>query len=257
MKNIVSLEGKTIVVTGGAQGIGRALVELSVELGARVVAVDKNAEGLASLDKSRGDIMTLQGDVSEPAFAADAVEQVTQAFGPIHGLVNNAGITRTAMIEKMSFVQWNEVLNVHLTGSFLWTQAVGRSMLARAKAGEKRPGAIVNISSDAGRAGTVGQINYGAAKSGMLGMTMSTAKEWAKFGIRANSICFGVVETPMTETIRGDKFRDGILRGFRWDTGPNPMRSCNRFVFCSRMPRPTSPASILRWTADFTSRFDY
>jgi 3-oxoacyl-[acyl-carrier protein] reductase len=115
------------------------------------------------------------------------------------------------MIEKMSFVQWSEVLNVHLTGSFLWTQAVGRSMLARAKAGEKRPGAIVNISSDAGRAGTIGQINYGAAKSGMLGMTMSTAKEWAKFGIRANSICFGVVETPMTETIRGDKFRDGIL----------------------------------------------
>jgi 3-oxoacyl-[acyl-carrier protein] reductase len=170
VKNIVSLEGKTIIVTGGAQGIGRALVELSVELGARVVAVDKNAEGLASLDKSRGDIMTLQGDIAEPAFAAEAVERVTETFGAIHGLVNNAGITRTAMIEKMSFVQWSEVLNVHLTGSFLWTQAVGRSMLARAKAGEKRPGAIVNISSDAGRAGTIGQINYGAAKSGMLGM---------------------------------------------------------------------------------------
>ena len=72
MKNIVSLEGKTIIVTGGAQGIGRALVELSVELGAKVVAVDKNAEGLASLDKSRGDIMTLQGDIAEPAFAAEA-----------------------------------------------------------------------------------------------------------------------------------------------------------------------------------------
>jgi NAD(P)-dependent dehydrogenase (short-subunit alcohol dehydrogenase family) len=140
VKNIVSLEGKTIIVTGGAQGIGRALVEFSVELGARVVAVDKNAEGLASLDKSRGDIMTLQGDIAEPAFAAEAVERVTETFGAIHGLVNNAGITRTAMIEKMSFVQWSEVLNVHLTGSFLWTQAVGRSMLARAKAGEKAAG---------------------------------------------------------------------------------------------------------------------
>jgi 3-oxoacyl-[acyl-carrier protein] reductase len=99
VKNIVSLEGKTIIVTGGAQGIGRALVELSVELGAKVVAVDKNAEGLASLDKSRGDIMTLQGDIAEPAFAAEAVERVTETFGAIHGLVNNAGITRTAMIE--------------------------------------------------------------------------------------------------------------------------------------------------------------
>ena len=81
---------------------------------------------------------------------------------------------------------------------------------------EKRPIGIVDrnlarISSDAGRAGSIGQINYAAAKSGLLGMTMSTAKEWSKFGVRTNSVCFGVVETPMTETIRGDKFRDGIL----------------------------------------------
>ena len=86
------------------------------------------------------------------------------------------------MIEKMSFAQWNEVLNVHLTGSFLWTQAVGRACWPAPKPA-RSAGAIVNISSDAGRAGTIGQINYGAAKSGMLGMTMSTAKEWAKFGI--------------------------------------------------------------------------
>ena len=72
-------------------------------------------------------------------------------------------------------------------------------------------GSIVNISSDAGRAGALGQINYAAAKSGMLGMTMTSAKEWSKFGIRTNSVCFGVVETPMTETIRGDKFREAIL----------------------------------------------
>jgi NAD(P)-dependent dehydrogenase (short-subunit alcohol dehydrogenase family) len=78
-------------------------------------------------------------------------------------------------------------------------------------AGRENPGSIVNISSDAGRAGSIGQINYAAAKSGLLGMTMSTAKEWSKFGVRTNSVCFGVVETPTTETIRGDKFRDGIL----------------------------------------------
>ena len=84
-------------------------------------------------------------------------------------------------------------------------------MLDKIRAGEQTSGSIVNISSDAGRRGTIGQINYSAAKAGMLGMTMSVAKEWAKYQVRANTICFGVIETPMTEVIRGDKFRDKIL----------------------------------------------
>jgi 3-oxoacyl-[acyl-carrier protein] reductase len=159
--------------------------------------------------------------VADPDFTEATVRHVTASVGVIDGLVNNAGITRPAMIEKMTLQQWSEVIAVHLTGAFLWTQAVGRVMLAQGKAGREHPGAIVNISSDAGRAGSIGQINYAAAKSGLLGMTMSTAKEWSKFGIRTNSICFGVVETPMTETIRGDKFRDGVLARIpmgRWAT---------------------------------------
>ena len=84
-------------------------------------------------------------------------------------------------------------------------------MYARAEAGDTSPASIVNISSDAGRRGTVGQINYGAAKSGVMGITMSAAREWAAKGIRVNSICFGVVETEMTEVIRGEKFRDRVL----------------------------------------------
>ncbi|NPB18462.1 SDR family NAD(P)-dependent oxidoreductase, partial [Shigella sonnei] len=90
----------------------------------------------------------------------------------LHGLVNNAGITRTALIEKMTLDEWNAVVSVHLTGAFLFTQAVGRTMIARVKAGDPVAGAIVNISSDAGVQGTFGQINYGAAKAGMLGATM-------------------------------------------------------------------------------------
>nr|HMN83314.1 SDR family oxidoreductase [Burkholderiaceae bacterium] len=127
------------------------------------------------------------------------------------GLVNNAGIIRPAMIEKMSLAAWREVVDVHLTGSFLWLQAVGRHMLARAKDGDQNPGSIVNISSDAGRKGSIGQINYAAAKAGMFGLTMSAAREWGRYRIRTNTVCFGVVETPMTETIRGDRFRDSIL----------------------------------------------
>src|SRR3546814_4759568 len=84
-------------------------------------------------------------------------------------------------------------------------------MIARAKAGDARPGSIVNISSDAGVRGTMGQINYGTAKSGILGMTMSAAREWARFDIRVNCVAFGVVETQMTETLRGEKFRDTYL----------------------------------------------
>ena len=77
--------------------------------------------------------------------------------------------------------------------------------------GEASPGAIVNVSSDAGRKGSVGQINYSTAKAGLLGMTMSAAREWGKYGVRTNSVCFGLVETPMTEVIRGERFRDGLL----------------------------------------------
>lgn len=125
------------------------------------------------------------------------------------------------MIDKMSIHRWRSVLDVHLSGSFYFLQAVGRHMLERAKAGQKRPGAIVNISSDAGRRGTIGQINYGAAKSGMLGLTMSAAREWGKHEIRVNSVCFGMVETQMTETVRSEKFRDTFLAMIpfgRWST---------------------------------------
>jgi 3-oxoacyl-[acyl-carrier protein] reductase len=132
-------------------------------------------------------------------------------FGAVHGLVNNAGIIRPAMIEKMTPKEWQDVIDVHLTGTFFWTQAVGRHMVARAKGGDASGGSIVNISSDAGRKGSVGQVNYAAAKAGMLGVTMTAAREWGRYNIRSNSICFGVVETPMTEVIRGDKFRDRIL----------------------------------------------
>ena len=108
--------------------------------------------------------------------AAQAVADAVARFGAVHGLVNNAGITRPAMIDKMTARQWQDVIDVHLTGTFFWTQAVGRHMLERARGGDRTGGSIVNISSDAGRKGSVGQINYAAAKAGMLGMTMTAAR---------------------------------------------------------------------------------
>jgi 3-oxoacyl-[acyl-carrier protein] reductase len=212
MQEVMSLEGKTIVVTGAAQGIGQAISSLAIALGARVIGIDLNGDKLNAFAATTGDrLLPYMGNVADPEFTEATVRHVMASVGVIDGLVNNAGITRPAMIEKMTLQQWSEVISVHLTGAFLWTQAVGRIMLAQGKAGRENPGSIVNISSDAGRAGSIGQINYAAAKSGLLGMTMSAAREWSKFGVRTNSVCFGVVETPMTETIRGDKFRDGVL----------------------------------------------
>ena len=229
-KNMVSLQGRTIVVTGAAQGIGKATVELAIELGANVVAVDLNGEGLgavlAALPAER--VMKVVGSVTDAELAASTVADAVGRFGSVNGLVNNAGIIRPAMIEKMSMHQWREVIDVHLTGAFIWLQAVGRHLVQRAKDGDASGGAIVNISSDAGRKGSVGQINYAAAKAGLLGMTMTAAREWGKYNIRTNSICFGVVETPMTEVVRGEKFRDGMLAQIplaRWATADEVVRT--------------------------------
>ncbi|MCB1474690.1 MAG: SDR family oxidoreductase [Rhodobiaceae bacterium] len=211
MNDFVTLKGKTIVVTGAAQGIGRALVEQIVALDGSAVAVDLNAQGLADLKKVSDRIHTYVGDVSDIAFANNTIKDVTEKVGPIHGLVNNAGIIRPAMIAKMTEEQWDQVVDVHMKGAWIWTQAVGRSMIERGGQAGEDTGVIINISSAAGRSGSIGQINYSAAKAGMFGMTMSIAKEWARYGIRANTVSFGVVETPMTEVVRGEKFRDGLI----------------------------------------------
>jgi 3-oxoacyl-[acyl-carrier protein] reductase len=211
--NPMSLEGRVIVITGAARGIGRALTEGAIGLGARVVAVDRNAEDLGALAMATNadHCLTLDGSVSDAEFAPSVVDAALKRFGAVHGLVNNAGIVRAAMIQKMTGEQWDEVVDVHLKGSFHFLQAVGAHMVDRVKAGDASGGAIVNISSDAGRRGSIGQINYSAAKAGVLGLTMSAAREWGKYGIRVNTIAFGMVETALTEKIRSDEFRDKYL----------------------------------------------
>src|SRR3546814_14111283 len=110
-----------------------------------------------------------------PSFAPDVVERAKARFGAVHGLVNSAGITRPAMADKMTLEQWRQVLDVHLTGSFLFLQAVGREMIARATASAAGPGSIVNTSSDAGAQGAIGQRNYITVTRGILSLGKSEA----------------------------------------------------------------------------------
>lgn len=218
------LAQRHVIVTGAAQGVGLAVARSILGLGGRVTAVDVNAQGLRDLQILAPDrVQTFVGSVADRAF----VDQVVRECGPIDGLVNNAGIVRAAMLHKMTADQWNEVLAINLTGVFTFLQAVSLHMLARSKDEPDFSGAIVNVASDAGRRGTIGQINYGAAKSGVLGITMSAARELCAARIRVNTVCFGVVETPMTETLRGEKFRDNLLKQIpmgRWASAEEAAR---------------------------------
>ena len=204
----MTMTGRTLLVTGAAQGIGEAIGELALQLGARVIAVDLNMPTFATTDH----IQPLTCDVSQPDRVEETLATALERFATIDGLVNNAGISRAAMASKMSMESGQAVVDVNLTGSFLMMQAVGKHMIDAAKNGIAGERSIINISSDAKRRGTIGQINYAAAKAGVMGLTMSAAREWAQYGIRLNTVSLGVVETPMTETIRQDKFRDKYLQ---------------------------------------------
>ncbi len=211
--NPLDLTGRNILITGAAQGIGEATARLVATLGGKALLMDVQADKIRTLAEELGSDHAefYVGSVSDPDMVADIVDKAVEKNGAIHGLVNNAGIVRAAMALKMTPDVWRQVIDVNLSGVFYCLQAVGRHMVARIDAGDTSPASIVNISSDAGRRGTVGQINYGAAKTGVMGLTMSAAREWAAKGIRVNTICFGVVETEMTETIRQEKFRDRYL----------------------------------------------
>ncbi len=213
MDNPMNLTGHNVIVTGAGQGIGEAVSRLVVSLGGRAVLVDLQGDKIEALASELGadNAEVHVGSVAEPGFVQDMVAATVSKNGAIHGLVNNAGIVRAAMATKMPIDTWQQVIDVNLSGVFYCLQAVGRHMYERANDGDTSPASIVNISSDAGRRGTIGQINYGAAKSGVMGLTMSAAREWSAKQIRVNTICFGVVETEMTETIRSDKFRDGVM----------------------------------------------
>jgi 3-oxoacyl-[acyl-carrier protein] reductase len=220
------LAGRTAFVTGGAQGIGAAIVRAFADEGAHVCVADVDggrAQALAN-EVGRGAI-GVAADVAKRDDVEHAVAGAIARLGRIDILVNNAGIIRPAMLHKMTDEQWNAVLDVHLAGAFHCLQAVAPSMMAQ------RFGRIVNVTSTAGVQGTIGQINYSAAKAGIVGLTMSAARELAQYGITVNAVAPGAA-TPMTETIRTDpRFRDKYLARIPLGRWAEPAEIAPVFVF--------------------------
>jgi 3-oxoacyl-[acyl-carrier protein] reductase len=204
------LTGKVAVVTGAGQGIGRATAIALASAGAKVALVDldetSNDESAASLRELGYDGRAYMADVASSAAVDALLDQITADMGTPDVLVNNAGITRPAMMYKMTDDQWDDVIRVNLTAAFYTMRAAARLMIPLKR------GAIVNVSALSGLRGALGQINYVATKAGILGMTKAAAKELARHSIRVNAVTPGVVETRMSTTLLTDaRFREQYI----------------------------------------------
>jgi len=186
-------DGRVVLITGAGSGIGRATVHRLVEEGATVLAADISAEGLATTakDATRPEAVTeLVGDVSDPGFGAAAVAAALE-LGPLRTVVNSAGILRFEHSHEVTLASWQKILDVNLTGTFLVCQAAIPALL------ETR-GAIVNVASTAALAAHPWAAAYSASKGGVLALTRTLAIEYAKQGLRANAVCPGSIDTPIT-----------------------------------------------------------
>jgi 3-oxoacyl-[acyl-carrier protein] reductase len=192
------LTGKVALVTGGARGIGRAIVEKLIDNGCKVViadVLDDAGKQTVTELSGRGDVAFVHCDVTSAANAQTAVDHAVAEFGTLDILVNNAGITKDTLLIRMTESDWDRVLTINLKGAFLMTQAASRVMM------KARSGRIVNISSVVGLMGNAGQGNYAASKAGLIGFTKSIAKELAGRNVTVNAVAPGYIQTEMTESL--------------------------------------------------------
>jgi acetoacetyl-CoA reductase len=197
---------RVAIVTGGTRGIGRAISVALRDAGYRVAANYAGNDQAAQQFNAETDIPAFKFDVSDVNACADGIKAIEGALGPVEILVNNAGITRDATMHRMSFEQWNAVIQTNLTSCFNMSRAVIEGMRSRGF------GRIVNIGSINGQAGQYGQVNYAAAKSGIHGFTKALAQEGAARGITVNAVAPGYVDTEMVRAVPADVLEKIIAR---------------------------------------------
>ena len=200
-----NLENKNIIVTGASGGIGNSIIKRLNEAGANILASGTRIEKLEELKKNYKNIKILKFDISQSDKIEEFIENATTELGgSLDGIVNNAGITQDNLAIRMSLEEWQKVININLTSTFLMSKFAIKKML------KNKSGKIVNITSVVGHTGNLGQANYTASKAGIVAMSKSLAIEYAKKNININCISPGFIKTAMTDKI-DDKFKEVIV----------------------------------------------
>jgi 3-oxoacyl-[acyl-carrier protein] reductase len=238
------LDGKAAIVTGSARGIGRATAELFVREGAKVLINDIDGDvAEQAAGEIDGETAVFAGDLTNPGVPDELVSTAVEAFGAVDIVVNNAGYTWDGVVHRMTDEQFQAMLDIHTIVPFRVTRAIAPHWRDAAKAeqaeGKEVFRKLVNVTSISGTMGNAGQVNYSAAKAGVVGMTKTLAKEWGQFKINCNAVAFGFVETRLTqakekgeqlETASGEKVDLGI---------PEQMRAMATMVI--PLGRPAQP----------------
>ena len=198
----MSLQGRVAIVTGAAQGIGRAIAETLAEAGADIVVADldpaRSKDAVSAVEKFGRKALNVKVNVADPNDTKAMAEQVLKEWGKIDILVNNAGITRDGLLLRMKEEDWNLVLQVNLNGTFNCTKAVLQPMT------KQRYGRIVNIASIVGVMGNVGQANYAASKAAVIGFSKTVAREYASRNVTVNAVAPGFIDTAMTQGLSAE-----------------------------------------------------
>ena len=201
------LDGKVAIITGSGRGIGAATAQLLGSEGARVIVSDLDPapaeETAGAIRAAGGQTAVIAGDVTDPAFPKQLIQGTLDAFGGIDIIVNNAGYTWDAVIQNMTDKQWYAILDVHTTAPFRILREASHFIRETAKKetaanGRANPRKIINVSSVSGVYGNAGQVNYSTAKAGITGLTKTIAKEWGRFNVQANCVCYGFIDTRLT-----------------------------------------------------------
>lgn len=248
------LDGRVALVSGSGRGIGREIALKLASEGARIVVNDLDADPAAQtaemIRDMGGEAAICAGSVTEDGFAQRFVDTGVNAFGGLDIIVNNAGYTWDSVVQKMTDEQWHAIIDVHLTAPFQILRAAAPvfrdKARAEAEAGREVFRKVVNISSIAGTGGNAGQINYSAAKAGIIGLTRTMAKEWGRYKVNVNAVAFGPIRTRLTEgSAKGDSTIKVEGKDIRVGVSPDLLSQMETSIPLGRVGTPEEAAGAV------------